>query len=389
MSALAQRAGTQTVALAAGGTGGHMFPARALAEALIARGHRVVLVTDRRGAGFGADLPRVETHRIRAGGIAGLGLLGKLTGVLDLGIGYLQARGILASVAPDAVVSFGGYASLPTALAAAHQGRRLVIHEQNAVMGRANRMLAGRAAAVALCFKTVTGYRAAPRAEERLTGNPVRPAITALGKTPFPGIVDGDALRLLVVGGSQGARVFNEVVPDALTGLPDSLRGRLRLSQQVPGNAIAAIRSVYDRAGIQSDLAAFFDDMPRRLGDAHLVIGRAGASTVAELCAAGRPAILVPFPHATDDHQTANARALADAGGAWLLPQSHLDAETLRERLIALLSKPATLDRAASRARALAQNRAAERLADLVHGDAGRNGNGDAPPAPEREAAAR
>lgn len=361
--------------LAAGGTGGHMFPARALAEALLARGHKVALVTDRRGGGFGPDLPQVETHRIRAGGIAGLGIIGKVTGLLDLGLGYLQARRILSRLAPQAVVGFGSYASLPTALAAAHLGQRLVIHEQNAVMGRANRMLATRAGAVALCFDKVTGYSAAPQAEQRVTGNPVRPAIAAIGQSPYPATAEGQPLRLLVVGGSQGAAIFNEVVPKALCALPDSLRPRLALSQQVPGKALDAIRSRYAGCGIQAELAAFFDDMPQRLAEAHLVIGRAGASTVAELCAAGRPAILVPFPHATDDHQTANAHALADAGGAWLLPQNHLSPETLLERLTSLLSKPATLARAARCARELAQEDAAERLADLVCGERGRNGN--------------
>ncbi len=364
----------QKVVLAAGGTGGHMFPAQALARELLARDIAVVLITDVRGGGFGPDLPQVETHHIRAGAMAGAGIVKKLRSVAELGLGYLQARGHIRRCGSEVAVGFGGYPSVPTVMAAAHRGLRVVLHEQNSVLGRANRLLAPRAAVIATSFARVDGVADADRGKLRFTGNPVREAIAAVGGRPYAVPGAGDPLRLLVVGGSQGARVFNELVPAAVARLPEDLRRRLTVHQQVPGQANEAVAAAYDACGVQHELAAFFNDVPERLAAAHLVISRAGASTVAELAAAGRPAVMVPYPSATDDHQTGNAQALVEAGGGWLMPQSGLDAGSLAERLASLLSSPATLARAAGCARAAARLAAARDLADLVC--AIDNGNG-------------
>jgi len=373
------------VVLAAGGTGGHMFPAQALARELLARGVAVVLVTDQRGGGFGPDLPQVETYRISAGGLTGKDALHRLLGLVRLAFGLIQARRLLRRLRAEVVVGFGGYPSVPTVLAAAQQGRRVVLHEQNAVLGRANRLLAGYAQAIAISFDRVDAV--APRDREKLqvTGNPVRPAIAALGRRPYALPDGGDRLRLLVIGGSQGATIFNEVVPMALCRLPDDLRARLAVSQQVRGPALEEIAATYQAGGIACELKPFFDDMAERLAGAHLVIGRAGASTTAELTAAGRPGVLVPYPFATDDHQTANAKRLAATGGAWLMPQSTLTPDGLAECLEPLLRDPAQLVRAAQAARGAAHDEAACALADLVCGLAGNNGNSS--PAPREVAA--
>ena len=365
----------QRIVLTTGGTGGHMFPAQALARTLIARGHGVVLITDRRGAGFGPDLPQVETHRISGAAVIGGGLTKKLRGLFSVGLGYLQARGLLRMIEPDAVVGFGGYAAVPATLAGAHLGRRVVLHEPNAVMGRANRLLSPKARIIATAFETVEGMSPGPETRVVVTGNPVRAGIAALGRRPYPVPGESDRLRLLVTGGSQGARAFNDLVPAALCQLPDELRRRLQVSQQVPGGEQEQVAARYEDCGVEAELAPFFEDMPERLAAAHLVICRAGASTAAELTIAGRPAILVPFPSAADDHQTANARALAEAGAGWLMPQSALTAEALAERLTALLSAPALLAKAAGCARAIAHEDAAGRLADLVCDLAERNGD--------------
>ena len=373
MSAAARK----LVVLGAGGTGGHMFPAQALARALLARGREVVLITDERGAGFGPELPQVETYRIKAGGIAGGGLLRKLTSLWSLGLGTLQAGGLLKRLQPDCVVGFGGYASVPSVFAASRRGLRILLHEQNAVMGRANKLMAGRATTIATSFPAVQGL--APALQERtvLTGNPVRAAVAALGSRPYALPGPNDGLRLLVTGGSQGAAVFDNLIPEAVSRLPETLCRRLHVTQQVRGRDLEDVRADYTACGVETDLKAFFDDLPERLAASHLVICRAGASTIAELCAAGRPAILVPYPFATDDHQSANAAALETAGGGWLMPQSSLDAAGLAERLAVVLDSPSELARAAGAARALAKLEAAEHLADLVCSETGRNGGTD------------
>jgi UDP-N-acetylglucosamine--N-acetylmuramyl-(pentapeptide) pyrophosphoryl-undecaprenol N-acetylglucosamine transferase len=271
-------------------------------------------------------------------------------------------------------VAFGGYAALPTGFAAAHKGVRLVLHEQNAVLGRANRLLAARAAAVALTFPETQGVPEAAQDRLVVTGNPVREAIEAIGNKPYAVADETGPLRLLVTGGSQGARVFNELVPDAVARLPERVRKRLKVTQQVRGTDTGEVGAAYRAAGVEAELKTFFDDLPQRLAGAHLLICRAGASTTTELAAAGRPAVLVPYPFAADDHQTANAQALAQAGGGWLMPQSTLTPTALAERLQSLFETPALLTRAAAGARAFAQGQSARRLADLA---LGRDGHAD------------
>jgi UDP-N-acetylglucosamine--N-acetylmuramyl-(pentapeptide) pyrophosphoryl-undecaprenol N-acetylglucosamine transferase len=352
---------TGAILLAAGGTGGHMFPAEALARALVDRGRRVILVTDRRGRGFGDRLPAVEVFRITAAGLAGGSLLRRAQGIAQLLRGYLQARRLVIRLRPALVVGFGGYASVPTVYAAQRAGLPTLLHEQNAVLGRANRMLAAQARAVATSFPETA---ALGKATPRLTGNPVRPAIAALGAQPYPAM-DG-TLRLLVLGGSQGARVFARLIPAALAALAAERRRRIAIAQQCRPEDLEQVRSAYAALGQPAELADFFTDVAERLAIAHLVISRSGASTVAELAAAGRPAILLPYPHATDDHQTANAAAFAGAGAGWLVPEANASPESLARHLAMLLDNPAALSEAAAAAHNFGQGNAAMRLADLA-----------------------
>jgi UDP-N-acetylglucosamine--N-acetylmuramyl-(pentapeptide) pyrophosphoryl-undecaprenol N-acetylglucosamine transferase len=357
------------IVLAAGGTGGHLFPAEALAGALISRGYPVALVTDRRGTGFGEKMAAVELHRISAGGVAGGSLVRRAQSVMQLGVGFFQARSLLAQLKPGVAVGFGGYPSVPTILAASFAGLPTVLHEQNAVLGRANRLLARRATRIAASFPGTIG---ADRVN--VTGNPVRPAIAALSLAPYAEPEAGGKFNLLVTGGSQGARAFGRLLPEAIALLPEAKRRRLALVQQCRAEDLERVKATYAELKVSAELAPFFADIPQRLRDCHLVVARSGASTVAELAAAGRPSLLIPYPHATDDHQTANAKVLADAGGAWLLPEAALTPAILAERLGALMAAPDQLTAAAAAARGCGRTDAAERLADLVAALAPSNG---------------
>ncbi|HEY0833565.1 MAG TPA: undecaprenyldiphospho-muramoylpentapeptide beta-N-acetylglucosaminyltransferase [Azospirillum sp.] len=359
-------ANNKPIILAAGGTGGHIFPAEALARELLARGRAVTLVTDKRGHAFGDALPEVAVHRIHAASPSG-GLVGKLTAAVRMGLGFLQASALLRHLEPAAVVGFGGYPSVPTAYAAGQARIPVLLHEQNAVLGRANRMLAGSARRLAVAYPDISGVRDADRAKIVPTGNPVRPAVAALRDAPYEAPTADGPVRLLVMGGSQGARVFSEVLPAAIASLPQTLRARLQLSQQCRPEDLEEVRAAYRDLGLGSvELESFFRDVPERLAGCHLAITRAGASTVAELTCVGRPAILVPYPFATDDHQTANARAVAAAGAAWPIAQPEFTAQAVASRLTALLERPDELARAARAAHAWGTADAAARLADAV-----------------------
>jgi UDP-N-acetylglucosamine--N-acetylmuramyl-(pentapeptide) pyrophosphoryl-undecaprenol N-acetylglucosamine transferase len=355
----------QPIVIAAGGTGGHFFPAEALAAELVARGQRVVLMTDARSGGLSSPaFAGREQYVIRGAGIAGRGLWRGAKAVGSLAAGVVQARAILARIGASSLVGFGGYPSVAPVLAARLLRHRpvVILHEQNAVLGRANRFLAGRADVLALGFEDTKRVPAGTRTE--VTGNPVRPAITGLSQTGY--VAATDRIRLLVLGGSLGARVFSDIVPAALRSLPDALRVRLTVVQQTRPEDLERVKAAYAADGISAELSPFFPDVAARLVAAHLVIARAGASTVAELAVAGRPAILVPLPGAIDDHQSANARALAEAGGAWVMPQPAFTAQALAERLGALLADPVGLTAAAVSARTRARADAAARLADIV-----------------------
>ena len=376
------------IVLAAGGTGGHIFPAQSLAGVLAKRGYRIALVTDKRANVLDGALATADIYRVRAAGIAGKNPLRRLIGVAELGLGYFQAKRILEQVGPLAVVGFGSYASVPALAAAVSLGHRTVIHEQNAVLGRANRFLAPKVTRIATAFQSVDNLRDEDRSKTSWTGNPVRPEIVDIAAQPYPALEEGGLIKLLVFGGSLGAIVFTKVVPRALAALPETLRRRIVLVQQCHEKDIGAVREIYSKAGISAELAPFFEDMPDRLAAAHLVLSRAGASTIAELTAAGRPAILVPFPHATDDHQTKNAESLCDAGGGWMIPQSSFDEVSLGSRLTSLLSDTRRLRTTGMCAGRMGMRAAAEKLADVVLDAAGADGDQQrGGPAPSREAA--
>lgn len=355
------------IALATGGTGGHVFPAEALARDLGARGYRLVLITDQRGTKFGGALDTIERHMISASAISGRGLLARIGAAASLFMGLLQARGLMRRLRPSAVVGFGGYPSVPTMMAAGRvKGVRTIIHEQNAVLGRANRLLAPRMDRIATSFERTDLMRDAEKPKTVWTGNPVRPEIAALSGRDWTGPKADGPFNLLIVGGSQGAQVFGTMVPDAIERLDPALRARLSVVQQAREGQLDAVRERYAALGVKAEVSSFFSDMPDRLLNCHLVICRAGASTIAELITAGRPAILIPYPHAIDDHQTQNAARLSDAGGGWMLPERDLTPETLASRLSDLMTGPATLNAAAAAARRIAMPDAARNLGNLV-----------------------
>lgn len=354
------------VVIAAGGTGGHFFPAEALAAELLARGHRVALMTDARSGALRSEIfAGGENFVLRGAGIAGRGAARAGRAVAALAAGTMQARAILTRLDAAVVVGFGGYPSVAPVLACRLLRRRppVVLHEQNAVLGRANRFLARRADVLALGFAQTA--RIPEGVATAAVGNPVRPAIRVLAGRPYSPPADG-AVNLLVLGGSLGARVFSDVVPEALARLPDAPRARIRIVQQARAEDIARVRAAYAQAGIAAELSPFFPDVARHLAAAHLVISRAGASTVTELAVSGRPAILVPLPIAIDDHQAANARALAEAGGAWMVRQNAFTPDALAARLSELFDAPAALSRAAAAAAGQGRADAAAALADLV-----------------------
>lgn len=350
------------ILLAAGGTGGHVFPAEALAAELLRRGHRVGLVTDTRGKGFGQNLPELPLYRIPAGTPSGRSLLGKLMSLFEIGHGVVSALTLLGLTRPVAVVGFGGYPALPLLLAARLRRIPIVVHEQNAVLGRVNRLVARFAARIATSFPAT--HFLPEQAAVTVTGNPVRPAILAAADVPYA--APDQTLRLLVMGGSQGARVLSDTVPAALASLPAEMKKRLRIVQQCRAEDLERVRAAYVAAGIQAETATFFGDVAQRLTVAHLVVSRSGASSTAEIAVIGRPSLLVPYAHAMDDHQTANAQALAHAGGAVVIAQDKFTPERVAASFSDLLTDPAQLTDMAAHARSVGRPLAAQALADLV-----------------------
>lgn len=354
------------ILVAAGGTGGHLFPAEALCAELLRRGRAVHLAADARTAAFAERVPGIAVHRVRAGRFAG-NPLARARGLAELALGVIAARALLRRLNPAAVVGFGGYPSVPTMLAAARLGLPSLIHEQNAVLGRANRLLAPRVRRIATGFPVTAGLRPEDRGRAVQTGNPVRPAILEAGKIPYRPPAPEGLLELLILGGSQGAHIMSEIVPPALARLPQGLRARLRVAHQARPEDLAGAAAAYRAAGIAAEVQSFFADVPERLARAQLAICRAGASTIAELAACGRPAVLVPYPYATDDHQSANARAFAEAGAGWVTPQKALQPEALAGRLLQLFGD-AALASASAAARRFGRPEAARHLADVTLG---------------------
>jgi UDP-N-acetylglucosamine--N-acetylmuramyl-(pentapeptide) pyrophosphoryl-undecaprenol N-acetylglucosamine transferase len=351
--------------LAAGGTGGHMIPAHALAEELMRRGHRVALITDDRGARIPGLFSGVQVHILPAGRLSG-GPLGWFRAMRNIVTGRSMALRLYETFRPSAAIGFGGYPALPALLAARADKVPTLIHEQNAVLGRVNRLMAGKVDAVATAYERVQRLPAKAAERVHLVGNPVRDEVLALREAPFPMLSEDGIFRLLVTGGSQGATILSDVVPEGLALLPEHFRRRLQVTQQCRAEDIDAVRARYAALGIPADLATYMPDMPERLSWAHLVIARAGASTIAELTAAGRPAILVPLPSATDDHQTYNAREMAKAGGARMIAQRSFTPIELAKQMQKLALDPEALVNAAARARAVGRPNAARDLADLV-----------------------
>ncbi|PLW75545.1 undecaprenyldiphospho-muramoylpentapeptide beta-N-acetylglucosaminyltransferase [Cohaesibacter celericrescens] len=364
---------TKVVLLTAGGTGGHLFPAQALAHVLIERGWVVHLATDGRATQYGHDFPAQSIQIIPSATPSVKNPVVMVKAALKLAKGYFAARNVIKDLKPDIVVGFGGYPTVPPMLAARTMGVPSCLHEQNGVMGRANRFLAKGASAIAASFPILKGAEGFDN-KLTLTGNPVRPMVHEAAKTSFAPLTAEGEIRLVVFGGSQGARFFSEYMPGALGRLPQTMRDRIRLVQQCRTEDLLKVKVAYRELGMQADLAPFFADMPQKIADAHLVICRSGASSVSELAAIGRPSILVPLPGALDQDQKANASVLVDAGGAWVLEQRGLRPNDISDLIEDLIANPDKLSAAAEAARGQGKLDAANQLADLVEGLAKNSG---------------
>jgi UDP-N-acetylglucosamine--N-acetylmuramyl-(pentapeptide) pyrophosphoryl-undecaprenol N-acetylglucosamine transferase len=352
--------------LAAGGTGGHLFPAQALAEELVSRGLRIHLLTDERVLDYGRNFPAEQTHIIPSATLSlsePLKVPGRAWRLLR---GYMTARGVFQTHRPALVAGFGGYPSLPPLMAASHMAVPAIVHEQNAVLGRANAMMAPRVAAIATSFANVSRVPAAAAHKVRFTGNPVRGVVKAVAAAPYPALGAKGDIKLLVFGGSQGARVFADIMPGIIAALPEGLRQRLVLTQQTREEDMARTKVAYAAAGVRAELNPFFMDMPQRMAGSHLVICRSGASSVAELGVVGRPAVLVPLPHALDNDQLKNAQSFASAGAGWVQEQKTIESGGFAAFLAGLLSNPQGLKEAANAALRHGKPDAARQLADLV-----------------------
>lgn len=365
---------SKTIILAAGGTGGHIFPAEALAEVLRVRGYEPHLITDTRfhtynTASKDGVLGQIPIHTIRAGNLSG-GVLTKLKSVVGIAQGVMQAATLMKRLDPIAVVGFGGYPSFPTMVAAVLKGRTTILHEQNSVLGKVNRLLAKKVKRIATTYASTQQVPGDATGRVIRSGNPVRGSVQVLAKVEYPALSDDGILRLLVIGGSQGASVFSTVVPAAMKLLPENLRARIRLDQQCRAGELQDVRAQYAALNMQVDLQPFFTDMAARLGAAHLVISRAGASSVAELMVAGRPALLVPLPTATDNHQYYNAQAIEDTQAGWVVTQDAFTPEALAAKIENLLRLPRRLSEMAANMHALGLPDAADKLADIVLGSA-------------------
>lgn len=352
------------VLLAAGGTGGHLFPAEALAVALEKRGVIVDLATDTRAAHY--KFPARTVHLIPSATVRGRNPVALAKTGITLALGIAKAWSLIGRIRPHVVVGFGGYPTAPPLMAASLRGVPTVLHEQNGVMGRANRALAARVTAIATSFPKLTRVDPALLSKISFTGNPVRPMVIEASRTPYVAPAAGDKIRLLVFGGSQGARVMSEIVPKAIERIPAALLVRLSIVQQARAEDVAEVEGTYAQLGVASEVASFFTNLPARMAHAHLIVGRSGASTVAELSAIGRPSILVPLPHALDQDQFHNAGVLQDAGGAIRIEQRDFTPERLATEITRLAGDPAALAAMAQAAKSAGAPDAAERLADLV-----------------------
>jgi len=350
--------------LAAGGTGGHMMPAYALGQELIDRGHHVALVTDGRGAKIPGRPEEMDVHILPAGRIGGI--RGTLTGLRSIWKGRTMASQLYKSYEPTVVVGFGGYPAMPALLAAFKHNIATIVHEQNAVLGRVNRLCAGKVNAIATAYPDVQQLKTKYADKTHLVGNPVREEILQIRDAQYPPLNENGVLRILITGGSQGANILSQIVPDAMAMLPISLRSRLQVIQQCRAEDIEEVRSKYAHNDIAAELATYMPDLPEKLKLAHLVIGRAGASTIAELTAAGRPAILIPLPSAMDNHQSHNVSEMVAAGGGRSIDQNAFNAKELAKQIQKMALQPGSLENAAIKAKSCGRPDAVMDLADLV-----------------------
>lgn len=353
-----------TILLSAGGTGGHVFPACALAEELVLRGYQVQIATDTRGIKYfdrlDANIPR---HMIASGSYAS-GLVGKVLGGVELLKGFIQSINLIRNIQPIAIIGFGGYPSVPPVFIGQVLGIKTIIHESNAILGLANKLLARFASKIAVSYPDTAGIPDKLKPKSICTGNPVRQAIADLSIVPYPDM--SGKITIMIFGGSQGAKVFSDIVPLALVALPPELQTRLNIIQQSIPDSIDVVREIYLKSKLDFEIKSFFDDMPERIKKTHLFITRAGASTTAEFTAAGRPAIYVPFPWHKDNQQVFNAEQVAKTGGGWVILEKDLTVDGLKEMLENLLNNPEILEKSATAARALGIIDASQRLADCV-----------------------
>lgn len=334
-----------TIVLCAGGSGGHIFPAEALATKLLEQGLKVVLLTDKRGKAFEAN-DKIQVVRVNGEAFTGRSIFGKVFALLLLGLGTIQSFFVLRRLKPLAVVGFGGFASIPGGMGAYLARIPLIIHEQNAVLGRANRLLAKKARLVITSFKKTSKV---PRGiKTSYVGMPVRQQIAKKAGAPYPKLGTKGKINILVIGGSQGARILSDVVPAAIGLLPKDIQKKLEICQQCRKEDLERVKKAYKGTEAKVTLANFFDDIPDKMAKAHLIISRSGASSMAEIFAIGRPAILVPFKYAADDHQSANALALKEKGGGWLMNENGFTPAALAERLESLFENTDVLKNAAS-----------------------------------------
>jgi UDP-N-acetylglucosamine--N-acetylmuramyl-(pentapeptide) pyrophosphoryl-undecaprenol N-acetylglucosamine transferase len=355
-----------SIILTAGGTGGHLFPAQALAGELVRRGYEIDLITDMRAAHFGETFPARTVHRVPSATFRGRSPIEAMRMVATNSNGFKMSYDFMGQTKPKAMVGFGGYPTIPPVLAALARGIPSSVHEQNSVMGRANRFLAPMVKAIAVSFEDTKFLEGKLIQKSYVTGTPLREGVLAMRGGTYQPPQPTHPLNLLCFGGSQGARFFSDIMPVALQLLPPEIRDRLMVVQQCREEDIDRVFDAYEVAGVAAELATFFEDLPQRMAGAHLVVSRSGATTVAELAALGRPAVLVPLPHSVDNDQLENATRFEKAGAGWCFEQAIMTPERLAGTLRRLFEEPATLARAASRSKSLARYDAVGRLADLV-----------------------
>jgi UDP-N-acetylglucosamine--N-acetylmuramyl-(pentapeptide) pyrophosphoryl-undecaprenol N-acetylglucosamine transferase len=355
----------KTIMICAGGTGGHMFPALALSRDLIERGYKVIMMTDARTVKYTANHPELNVQVIASGTLPG-DLIGKIKGVISLARGYFQSVSVIKKYNPGIAVGFGGYPSLPPMVAAERRDIPIIIHEANAVLGKANAYLAPKAERIALSLPDFSSLEDQDAVRAIVTGNPVRSEIAALFSRGYDAPDEADQFNLTVMGGSLGAKVMADHVPHALAALPEELKVRLHVTQQCRDEDIVNVQQIYADAGITSVLKSFFDNVPEILEETHLVIARSGASTVSEIAVAGIPAIYIPYPHHADQQQKVNAQVIAKEGGAWVMEEKDLSHEILSAKIAELMNNPQDLFKAAEGARSCAKPEATRKLGNLV-----------------------